>query len=113
MPIKIAEINRVPYHEEAFQIPVNPETQKIADWVGINRGKQVVGFFTTIEQEKIKPEVRTNRGWKYYPVPEGAHYVLFYVTFDDHPKRNDKIIKVAEFRDVDNQKIVASRVETK
>jgi len=98
---------------EVLRIPDDPRTGEKADYVGINRGKQVVGFFTSVQKEEIKEGMRTNRGWKYYPVPEGATYTLFNVTPDDHPKRRDNIIKIAEFRDATQQKITISRVETK
>ncbi|TSC52927.1 MAG: hypothetical protein CEO40_116 [Parcubacteria group bacterium LiPW_72] len=113
MPNKIERKDSRPRHLEVFQIPINPRIEKKADWVGINRGKQVIGFFTAVEQESITPGVRTNTGWKYYPIPKGAYYVLFNVTPDDHPKIRDKIIKIAEFRDQNKQKIETSRVETK
>ncbi|MDD5626783.1 MAG: hypothetical protein PHW01_02100 [Patescibacteria group bacterium] len=113
MPNKIGRKNSRPRHMEVLEIPIDPRTGKKADWVGINRGKQVIGFFITVEQESITPGARTNRGWKYYPIPEEAYYVLFNVTPDDHPKMRDNIIKIAEFRDQNKQKMETSRVESK
>lgn len=114
MPNRIGRKDVRPEHMKEFKIPIDPRTGRRADLVGIRQGKQVIGFFIT-EQESITSEVRTSRGWKYYSIPEGAHYILFDVTPDQHPsaKVSDKIITVAEFRDANNQKIVTSRVESK
>lgn len=125
MPNKIERKDFRPRHMEVFPIPVDPRTGKKADLVGIHRGKQVIGFFTAVEQENITAEMRTNRGWKYYPIPvyikkvneveieEKADYVLFNVMLDEHPKAraSDKIISIAEFLDENKQKIAISRVK--
>lgn len=113
MPNKIGRKDYRPMNNKVLEIPNDLRTGRKADLVGIRRGKQVIGFFTIIGRGSIMPGIKTNGGWKYYPIPEGAYYVLFDVTPDDHPKMRDNIIKIAEFRDADNQKIVASRVETK
>lgn len=125
MPNKIRIKKCEPRDQEEFQIPIDPRTGEKADWVGIHRGRQEIGFFMTIRQESITAGVRTNRGWKYYSVPvyikevnevkieEKADYVLFNVTPDEHTKArvSDKIISIAEFLDENKQKIAISRVK--